>query len=59
MTTSQQATDQQMQNPLFCCGECSEPVIVYGQQFFRTCEHTDAAIFAMPQAAKVVTNANP
>jgi len=58
-TAQQQATDQQMQNPLFRCGECSEPVIVYGQRFFRTCAHTNAAIVAMPQAAKVVTNANP
>jgi len=59
MTTApQQAADQQMQNPLFRCGECSEPVIVYGQRFFRTCAHSEAAIIALPQAAKVVTSAN-
>lgn len=59
MTTApQQAADQQMQNPLFRCGECSEPVIVYGQRFFRTCAHSEAAIIALPQAAKVVTSVN-
>jgi hypothetical protein len=54
----QQAVDQQMLAPLFTCGECGEPVICFGQRFFRTCEHHAGVIVATPEAAKVV-NANP
>lgn len=55
---AQLAADQQTQSPLFKCSECGEPVIVYGQRFFRTCQHFNAAIVATPEAAKVVQNAN-
>ena len=54
----QKAADEQMAAPLFRCAECDEPVIVYGQRFFRTCEHTSAQINATPAAAKVVTGGN-
>jgi hypothetical protein len=57
-TAPQQATDVQMQDPLFRCGECAEPVVVFNGRFFRTCDHLTADILATPEAAKAVTNAN-
>lgn len=51
---AQAAADAQRETPLFRCGECSEPVIVWSGRFFRTCEHLDGAIIATPEAAKVV-----
>ena len=54
---AQQLTDEQMQTPLFRCGECNEPVIVFAGRFFRTCEHSTASVIATPEAAKAV-NAN-
>ena len=54
---AQQATDAQMQAPLFRCAECNEPVIAYNGRFFRTCDHVTATIVATPEAAKAV-NAN-
>jgi predicted ATP-dependent serine protease len=50
----QAAADAQRETPLFVCGECGEPVIVWNGRFFRTCEHYDSAINATPAAAKVV-----
>ena len=55
---AQAAADAQMQAPLFRCSECNEPVIVWSGRFFRTCEHSDAAIIATPEAARVM-NGNP
>ena len=43
---AQKAAEEQQDNPMFQCAECSEPVIVYGGNYFRTCEHTEAAIIA-------------
>lgn len=57
-TAAQQATDAQMQQPLFKCSSCDEVVVVFQGRFFRTCEHTTAAIVATPEAAKAVTNVN-
>jgi hypothetical protein len=58
LPAAQKAADEQTAAPLFRCAECNEPVIVYGQRFFRTCQHFSAAIVATPEAAKVVQNAN-
>jgi hypothetical protein len=50
---AQEANSKQMENPLFICYECGQPVIAYDGRFFRTCAH-DAPIVATPEAAKIV-----
>jgi hypothetical protein len=57
-TAAQQAQDEQIQRPLFACGECGEVVVAFNGRFFRTCEHVDAAILATPEAAKAVASGN-
>lgn len=57
-TPAQEATDAQMLKPLFVCGDCAAPVIVFNGRFFKTCEHLNSAILATPDAAKAVTNGN-
>lgn len=58
MTNAQTATDAQVEEPLFRCGECDEPVIVFDKRFFRTCEHYNGVIIATAKAAEVITNDN-
>jgi hypothetical protein len=35
----QDALEQQTENPLFVCTQCGAAVVVYGGNYFRTCEH--------------------
>ncbi len=52
----QEATDLQTDNPLFVCTSCGEAVIVYGGQFFRTCEHSDALVAATYDGLRAASN---
>jgi hypothetical protein len=39
--TPQDATKKQTDEPWCVCTACGEAVIVYGGNYFRTCEHED------------------
>jgi hypothetical protein len=53
--TAQEASDQQIDNPLFVCTSCGEAVVVYGGQFFRTCEHVEALVAATYDGLKAAS----
>jgi len=38
--------ESQEANPMYVCGECGAPVIVFNGKVFRTCEHADAIVVA-------------
>lgn len=38
--------EQQEDNPAFQCAECGAPVVVHDGNYFRECEHSEAAIVA-------------
>ena len=44
--TPQEATEKQTEEPWCVCTACGEAVIVYGGNYFRTCEH-EGAPFAL------------
>lgn len=44
--TPQEATELQTDEPWCVCTTCGEAVIVYGGNYFRTCEH-EGAPFAL------------
>lgn len=52
--TPQEAAEHQSDNPLFVCTCCGEPVIVYGGQYFRTCEHEGAPFAITLQGLKEI-----
>jgi hypothetical protein len=58
MTPAQLAIDTQTEQPLFQCGECNEPVIVFNKRFFKMCEHYNSIIIATSKVAELVTNDN-
>lgn len=50
-----EAINAQEDTPMFVCGDCGAPVIVYGGNTFRACEHFDAQVVAvLSQIAKVL-----
>lgn len=53
---AQQAAEQQQENPLFVCTECGDPVVVFGGNYFRTCEHTASLVAATHDGLKAASN---
>ena len=54
--TAQEAADLQIDNPLFVCTVCGEAVVVYGGQFFRTCEHIDSLVAATYEGLRAASH---
>jgi len=47
---AQQSAEEQQANPMYTCGVCGEPVVVFDGKCFRTCDHVDAPVIANLQA---------
>lgn len=56
MPTPQEVSDRQIDSPLFVCTVCGEPVIIFGGNYFRTCEHSDSMIAVTYDGLKAVSD---